>query len=590
MLTHLQIRDFAIVEAVELEFGRGFTVLTGETGAGKSILIDALLLAVGGRADSGSVRHGAERAEVSATFALTGNAAALAWLDEQSIEHAGECQLRRVVGADGRGRAYLNGQTVPVQSLRALGELLVDVHGQLEFQSLSRRGYQRETLDGSGQLTAQNAAVRTAHAAWQTLDEQRASFEQRVREREARLDLLRHFVTELQALDPKPGEAEAVIEERKRISSLGRLAEGTAQVEALLAGDDGGITSALARSQGVLRQLVGLDAALEPVATQLEEATIAAREALSSLRRYADALDADPARQEWIEARLAALEGVARKHRIETRELPALRATLVAELTALEAGAVSEAELQHRLTAARERYLAATRILTQGRQQAAAALDRKVTEFMQALGMPGGVFATRVEPQDPPLFSAHGNDEIEFLVSANPGQPPRPLARVASGGELSRISLGLQVAAVEAAHLPCLVFDEVDAGVGGAVAEMVGRQLHELAGKGQVLCVTHLPQVASQSDHQLRVSKHVTDGKTRTRIEVLDEAARIEELARMLGGTTITDRTREHAREMLASARQAGAPPKAGSPLRAGRATGASGGKDKPRARSGRAG
>ena len=261
-----------------------------------------------------------------------------AWLDEQSIEHEGECQLRRVVGADGRGRAYLNGLTVPVQSLRALGELLVDVHGQLEFQSLSRRGYQRETLDGSGQLTARNAAVRTAHAAWQALDEQRASFEQRVRERESRLDLLRHFVTELQALDPRPGEAEAVIEERKRISSLGRLAEGTAQVEALLAGDDGGVTSALARSQGVLRQLAGLDAALEPMATQLEEATIAAREALSSLRRYTDALDADPARQEWIEARLAALEAVARKHRVETRELPALRDALAAELAGARGG------------------------------------------------------------------------------------------------------------------------------------------------------------------------------------------------------------------------------------------------------------
>jgi DNA repair protein RecN (Recombination protein N) len=584
MLTHLQIRDFAIVEAVELGFDRGFTVLTGETGAGKSILIDALILAVGGRADSGSVRHGAERAEISATFALAGNTAALAWLDEQSIEHEGECQLRRVVGADGRGRAYLNGLAVPVQSLRALGELLVDVHGQLEFQSLSRRGYQREALDGSGQLAAQNAAVRSAHAAWQELDQRRASFEQHLREREGRRDLLRHFVTELQALDPKPGEAEAVIEERKRIASLGRLAEGSAQVEALLAGDDGGITSALARSQGIVRQLVGLDAALEPVAAQLEEATIAAREALSSLRRYNDALDADPARQDWIEARLAALEAVARKHRVELRELPQLRDTLAAELTGLEAGAVSEAELQQRLAAARDRYLAAAGLLTQARQGAATALDRKVTEFMQALGMPGGVFATRVEPHDPPVFSANGNDEIEFLVSANPGLPPRPLAKVASGGELSRISLALQVAAVEAAHLPCLVFDEVDAGVGGAVAEMVGRQLHELAGKGQVLCVTHLPQVASQSDHQLRVSKHVVRGKTATRIEILDGAARIEELARMLGGTTITDRTREHAREMLASARQAGAPPKAG------RTTGASGGRDKPRARSGRAG
>jgi len=584
MLTHLQIRDFAIVEAVELEFGRGFTVLTGETGAGKSILVDALLLAVGGRADSGSVRHGAERAEVSATFAVAGNTAALAWLDEQSIGHEGECQLRRIVGADGRGRAYLNGQVVPVQSLRALGELLVDVHGQLEFQSLSRRGYQRETLDGSGQLADQCAGVRQAHAAWQVLDQQRASFEQRLSERESRLDLLRHYVHELQALEPKPGEAQALAEERKRVASLGRLVEGSAQVEALLAGEDGGATSALARSQGVLRQLVGLDPALEQTAAQLEEATIAAREALASLRRYADALEADPARQEWVEARLAALEAVARKHHVETHELPGLRATLAAEFDELEAGVLSEAEMQQRLAAARERYLEVAQVLSAARRKAATVLDRKVTDYMQSLGMPGGVFMTRVEPQAPPVFSALGNDEIEFLVSANPGQPPRSLAKVASGGELSRISLALQVAAVEAAHLPCLVFDEVDAGVGGAVAEMVGRQLHALAARGQVLCVTHLPQVASQSDHQLRVSKHIAGGSTRTRIEVLDEPARVEELARMLGGTTITDRTREHAREMLAAAKSSGT----AAPAR--ETKGASGDKGRTRARSGRAG
>ena len=430
------------------------------------------------------------------------------------------------------------------------------MHGQLEFQSLSRRGYQRETIDGSGPLEAQCAAVREAHAAWQTLDEQRASFEQRARERESRLELLRHFVTELQALDPKPAEAESLTEERKRIAGLGRLAEGTAQVESLLAGEDGGVTSALARSQGVLRTLVGLDAALEPAAAQLEEATIAAREALSSLRRYVDGLEADPARQEWVEARLAALETVARKHRIETRELPALRDSLAAELAELEAGAVSETELQQRLALARERYLAAAIALSKARRKAAAVLDEQVTALMQSLGMPGGVFATRVEAQDPPVFSTHGNDDVEFLVSANPGQPPRPLTKVASGGELSRISLALQVAAVAAAHLPCLVFDEVDAGVGGAVAEMVGRQLHALSRQGQVLCVTHLPQVASQADQQLRVAKQTAGGQTRTSIEVLDESARIGELARMLGGATITERTREHAREMLLAARQ----------------------------------
>ncbi|HXW10217.1 MAG TPA: DNA repair protein RecN [Steroidobacteraceae bacterium] len=582
MLTHLQIRDFAIVEAVELEFARGFTVLTGETGAGKSILVDALMLAVGGRADSGAVRHGAERAEVSATFDVRGNAQALAWLEDQSIGHDGECQMRRVVAADGRGRAYLNGQVVPVQSLRALGEFLVDVHGQLEFQALARRGYQRETLDGSGRLEAGLEAVRSAYVDWHALDTRRSTFEQRLRDRTSRLDLLQHYAGEFAALDPKPGEAEALADERKRVASLGRLADGTAQVEALLGGDDGGITAALARSQSVLRGLVAIDGALGSAAAQLEEASIAAREALTTLRRYVDSLEADPARQEWVESRLAALEAVARKHRVEPAELPAVRARLDAELAELESGALTEAELLQRLEAARRRYVQVADTLTAARRRAAQALDGRVTGFMQSLGMPGGVFSTRVEPHDPPQFSAIGNDDVEFLVSANPGQPPRPLAKVASGGELSRISLALQVAAVEAAHLPCLVFDEVDAGVGGAVAEMVGRQLHALAGRGQVLCVTHLPQVTCQADHQLRVSKVVAAGSTRTRIETLDDAARIEELARMLGGAQITARTREHAEEMLASGRR---PATATKPAKA-----VSADKGSSRGRSGRAG
>ncbi|HWJ04737.1 MAG TPA: DNA repair protein RecN [Steroidobacteraceae bacterium] len=591
MLTHLQIRDFAIVDAVELEFDRGFTVLTGETGAGKSILVDALLLAVGGRADSGAVRHGAERSEVSATFALRGNTGAVAWLDEQSIGHDGECQLRRVVAADGRGRAYVNGQAVPVQSLRALGELLVDVHGQLEFQSLARRGYQREALDASGRLETETTAVREAHQAWHTLDQQRTSFEQRLRDREARLDLLRHYVAELAALDPKPGEGDALAEERKRIAGLGRLAEGTAQVESLLSGDDGGVVDALGRAHAQLRQLVALDAGLEPTVAQIEEASIASREALTSLRRYTDTLEADPARQEWLEARLAAMEAVARKHRIDVAALADLRDRLEAELAELDAGALTEAALQQQLAQAAERYLRAASRLSERRRAAAAALDAKVTASMQTLGMPGGVFKTRIEAQQPPVYSAHGNDEIEFLVSANPGQPERPLAKVASGGELSRISLALQVAAVDAAPLPCLVFDEVDAGVGGAVAEMVGRQLHALATRGQVLCVTHLPQVAAQSDRQLRVSKQVVGGATRTRIDALDATARVEEIARMLGGTKITERTLEHAREMLDSGRRA-APPASpnGTATKTERGVrAASGGSGSPRARSARA-
>jgi DNA repair protein RecN (Recombination protein N) len=589
MLTHLQIRDFAIAESVEIEFGRGFTTLTGETGAGKSILVDALLLAVGGRADSGAVRHGADRAEVSATFAVRDNAAALAWLEEQSITHDGECQLRRVVGVDGRGRAYLNGQTVPVQSLRALGEMLVDVHGQLEFQSLSRKGYQRATLDGSGQLGEAAAAVRAAHSAWRAADDERTAFEQRARDRDSRLELLQHYVAELDGLDPKPQEAEALTEERRRISGMGRLAEGTTQVEVLLAGDQGGVSGGLARSQSILRQLVTLDARLAPTEQLLEEASIACREALSSLRRYVDAIEADPARQEWVEARLAALEAVARKHRAEVAQLPGLRAQLQAELADLETSAVSYAELQARLAAAQHAYLAAANKLTARRKSAATLLDSTVTTLMQGLGMPGGMFVTRVEPRDPPEFSAAGNDDVEFLVSANPGQPPRPLAKVASGGELSRISLALQVAAVAAEHLPCLVFDEVDAGIGGAVAEMVGRQLRALAAAGQVLCVTHLPQVASQSDHQLRVAKHVAGGVTRTRIEILDTDSRIDEIARMLGGATVTDRTREHAREMLETSTKAATTSGATDPAAPRPVSRVAAGAGKPRGRNGRA-
>jgi DNA repair protein RecN (Recombination protein N) len=556
MLTHLQIRDFAIVEAVELELHRGFTALTGETGAGKSILVDALLLAVGGRADSGAVRHGAERAEVTATFAVASNPPALAWLEEQQVVHDGEVLLRRSVAADGRSRAYVNGQAMPVQALRTLGERLVDVHGQLEFQSLARRSYQRELLDESGGLHDDVETMRAAFRRWRELDLERRAFEQRGRDRESRLELLEHYVAEFEALAPKAGEPTQLAEERRRIAALGRLAEGTSQVDSLLAGESGDVTAALGRAHSTIRQLALLDPALTDTERLLEEAAIACREAVAGLQRYADSLEADPARQEWVESRLAALEAAARKHRCDVEQLPALREQLGEELSALRTSAVDLAELERRLAAARkDRDLAAHR-LGAARRRAAHALDERVTGLMQGLGMPGGVFATRIEARDANDAGEHGADDIEFLVSANPGQPPRPLTKVASGGELSRISLALQVATLNVAHLPCLVFDEVDAGVGGAVAEMVGQQLQALAASGQVLCVTHLPQVAAQADHQVRVRKQATGGRTRTELEALGGDERVEELARMLGGARITERTREHAREMLEAARR----------------------------------
>jgi DNA repair protein RecN (Recombination protein N) len=557
MLTHLQIRDLAIVDAAELEWSGGFTVLTGETGAGKSILVDALMLATGGRADSTSIRHGAERAEVSATFDLARNVAARAWLDEQSIEHDGECVLRRVVTADGRGRAYINGQTVPAQSLRALGELLVEVHGQLEFQSLVRKSRQRETLDASGNLDADVARVAEACRNWRTLDVERREFETRLRDRDTRLDLLEHYVAELAALDAKPGEAEALLAERTRVAAGARLAEGSARVSELLDAEDDGAIATLARAQSVLRGLLSLDATLAETESALGEAQIACREAAAALNRYLEHLEADPARQEWLESRLAAMETLARKHRCQPADLPALHESLQAELRQLRNIAESRADLDARLEALHREYAARAAELTRSRRTYATELDRRVGSLLAELGMGGGQFVTRVEPHDPVELGESGNDDVEFLVSANPGQPPRPLARVASGGELSRISLALQVATLQGGHVPCLVFDEVDAGVGGAVAERVGHLLAELATRAQVLCVTHLPQVAAQAEHQVRVTKHSDRGRTRTLLENLDDAARVEEIARMLGGATLTARTREHAREMLESGRGA---------------------------------
>jgi DNA repair protein RecN (Recombination protein N) len=349
----------------------------------------------------------------------------------------------------------------------------------------------------------------------------------------------------------------------------------------MLAGEEGGAADALARSHGILKQLAAIDPQIAPTAEALEEASIACREAVSGLRRYLDSLDADPARQEWVESRLAALESAARKHRVEPSGLPELQLRRTAERDALREASVSLEGLDRKLAAAAQAYDDAARALSERRRVAAGSLDARVSALMQDLGMRGGVFETRIEPAAPAARAEHGADEIEFLVSANPGQPPRPLAKTASGGELSRISLALQVSTLDAAHRPCLVFDEVDAGVGGAVAEMVGRQLRALASSGQVLCVTHLPQVACQAVRQVRVSKRTERGTTRTALETLDEPSRVEELARMLGGANVTDRAREHAREMLEAAATAGR-------KRSGAAT--SRGAGSSRARSGRAG
>lgn len=552
MLTHIQIRDFAIIDAIELELERGLTVLTGETGAGKSILVDALLLATGGRAGAEVVRHGADRAEVSATFTVADNPAALEWLAEQSIEHDGECLLRRVINTDGRSRAYVNGQAMPVQALRQLGEALVEVHGQMEYQSLVRRSAQRELLDRAGDYASLVAAVREQ---WSNVSELRTQYENArasIADRESRLELLRYHLSELDALDLKAGEIEELTVERQRLSQRGRLSSGAREiVELLREAEDVNAEQALGRALSVARTMQELDSRFAEIARLIDESLIALREGVEAVERYESDLDADPQRQEWVEQRLAAAESIARKHRVEPTGLLELRAELRAELTRLEGLEASIEATEKAWRQAEQRFRERCSKLTAARKKAAKALSERITALMQTLGMPGGVL--KIDVRELPAESAGptGADEIEFLVSANPGQPPKPLAKVASGGELSRISLAIQVAAAQSDAQPCLVFDEVDAGVGGGVAEIVGRQLRALGERAQVLCVTHLPQVASQAHAHVRVTK-LTDGKsTRTSLHTLTLDERIEETARMLGGVDITDKAREHAAEML---------------------------------------
>ncbi|HTE39959.1 MAG TPA: DNA repair protein RecN [Steroidobacteraceae bacterium] len=573
MLTHIQIRDFVIIDALELELGAGLTVLTGETGAGKSILVDALLLASGGRAGAEVVRHGAERAEVTATFGIKGNDAAQAWFKEQEIDCEDECVLRRIVTSDGRSRAYVNGQSLAIQALRQLAETLVDIHGQMEYQSLMKRSAQRELLDQHGAHESLTTAVRDTWRELKALRDAQSQALAASQDRAAKLELLNYHVAELTGLDLKPTEVVDLTSERQRVAQSGRLAQGIHEVlQAVRDAEDGAADHALTRALTVTRQLATIDTRLNEVAQSLDESLIALREAADAATRYEADLEVDPIRQEWLEQRLAAIENVARKHRVETAMLPALLQNLTAELTHLQDLTVTLKGMEAEVHKASQRYLAAAEQLSNARGKTATSLAERVTALMQGLGMPGGKFSVALTAKSPDQGTEHGLDDVEFMVSANPGQPPQPLAKTASGGELSRISLSVQVAAVESLRQPCLVFDEVDAGIGGGVAEIVGRQLRALGsaalgsatlgnatrrgmnrGGAQVLCVTHLPQVASQAHAHVRVTK-LTDGKTtRTSLHPLTDDERIEEIARMLGGVEITGKAREHAVEMLKS-------------------------------------
>ena len=558
MLSQIRVRNYAVIDEVELELGPGMTVLSGETGAGKSILVDALGLVLGDRADASAVRHGAARAEIAVTFELADLPDVRAWLAEHDLDEGDECVLRRVISREGRSRAYVNGNPVPLQTLRRLGERLVEIHGQHEHQTLTRARVQREILDAHGGLQPRAAELAAAYEEWRALQRQLEQLHSRRAHRDERLDLLRYQVRELETLALAEGELDALELEHARLANTGRLAEGSGEALHLIYDDESGSAQQrLARAREILAALGVHDPGLERLARQLEEAEIQVNDAAAELRRYQHDLELDPARLEHVEERLGDIRDLARKHQVEAAALPSRLDALRAELSDIEQSAETAEALDAERNAAARRYRAAADALGKSRAKAAKSLAEGITATMRQLGMPGGQFEVRVRHEPEADFGPHGLDRIEFAVTANPGQPAAPLAKVASGGELSRIALAIQVVATGGTNVLCLVFDEIDAGVGGGVAEIVGRRLRELGDARQVLCVTHLPQVASQGHRHVRVSK-LTDGRTtRTTLAPLGEDETVEELARMLGGVEITATSREHAREMLVKARAA---------------------------------
>ncbi len=549
MLCRLSIRDFVIVERLELEFGRGFTVLTGETGAGKSILIDALALTLGERADAITVRQGAARADVTAEFDTDGNKALQSWLSDNDLAgDEGVCLLRRVVEASGRSRGFINGHPATAAQLREAGDFLVDIHGQHQHQSLSRPAAQRALTDAYGGMAAQAELVTDAWRTWQRRREERLAFEGNAAAINAERERLEWQLQELDALKLAPGEWAAVGAEHARLAHAASLIEAAqAGVEILTEGEG----AALAQLNSVIARLQPLlahDARLKDILDALEPAQIQLQEGAGALRRYGERTDLDPQRLREVEQRLDALHTAARKYRVDADALHDLAEHTRQRLAELGAGGDPET-LRARETEAEAAYREAAKKLTAGRKKAAKKLAEAVTAGMQELAMQGGVFEVALEPLETP--AAHGLEHIEFRVAPHQSMTPQPIAKTASGGELSRLSLAIQAVLSRVARVPTLVFDEVDVGIGGRVAEIVGRMLQSLGGKHQVMCITHLPQVAAAADQQWQVRKATVGGKLVSAVVALDTKARVEEIARMLGGVKITDTTRKHAAEML---------------------------------------
>ncbi|MFZ1343162.1 DNA repair protein RecN [Thiothrix eikelboomii] len=552
MLTYIHIRDFAIITDLALELQAGMTALTGETGAGKSILLDAIGLVLGDKTDASSVRHGAEKAEVTLSVEISHTPQAQQWLAEQDLLTEDDtCILRRVVTHTGKSRAWINGSPTTLTALRELGEQLVDIHGQHEHQSLMKREMQRNLVDAYAGHEALLKQTQEAYKQWKTLHERYHALSSQSSHFQERLDLLNFQIQELSDLALATDEITQLDEELNRLGHAEQLQATATQGYLQLYETEGAVYSALSQLSQELTRQVRVDEALVAPLELISSAQIQVQEAAWLLRDYAQAVDLDPARLSTVEARIAEIRNMARKYRLEAECLPEHLTRLQAELSSLASDDYDLDTLKSKLDAAQQTYQAAAQTLTKSRMQAADQLSSGVSAAMQGLGMQGGQFHIQLNCLEDKHPQPQGMDQLEFLVSANPGQPLKALTKVASGGELSRISLAIQMMAAQKMILPALIFDEVDTGIGGSIAEVVGTQLRSLGTNRQVLCVTHLPQVASQAHHHYKVTKLKTSDSTQTGIIHLDHRARVEELARMIGGTEITLATRALATEML---------------------------------------
>ncbi|KFE58072.1 DNA repair protein RecN [Pseudomonas syringae] len=556
MLVHLSVHNYAIVEHLDLELDRGMSVITGETGAGKSIMLDALGLTLGDRADSGVVRPGAEKADILATFDLADIPEAQTWLQERDLDNDGPCILRRVITAEGRSRSYINGTPCPQGDLKALGELLIDIHSQHEHQSLLKPDTHRRLLDEYAGATDLARQVQLAAQRWRQTRQELDRLSNSGDEQRSRHQLLSYQLEELESLSLGEDELEQLEQEHKNLTNAESLLSICRQVVEQCSEDDSGnVLNALTASLHRLGSVNDSPVALSEATNLLSSAQIQVEEAMGELNRFLDHFDADPARLQQLEERLDAIYTLARKHRIQPTEVATLQQKLLDEIETLNANDEAIERLENELASFARHYKEKARELSDLRHRAAPELATAVEHEIQRLGMPGGRFSIALKANPEKELLPNGLEQVELLVSANPGQPLKALAKVASGGELSRISLAIQVITAQTSRVPTLVFDEVDVGIGGPTAEIVGQLLRRLGDRGQVMTVTHLPQVAAQGHQHLFVHKVRDSEATRTAVSKLSKTERIEEVARMLGGIDLTKESLAHAKKMVVTAK-----------------------------------